>query len=407
MASIIGGTLFLPVADYNLSGLPPFTKNSVIAIGLILGGRFSGARRTATFRWSRFDLPLLAWCACPLATSLSNGLGWYDGLSGVWTNISVWGTPYLAGRTYIDDNAKLRDLCFALVIGGGVYLPLCIYEIRMSPQLSNFIYGFFPHSFAQHVRYGGFRPIVFMQHGLMVSLWMALTSTAAFWLWRSGQIKHVKGFPFSFFVFSMVITTILCKSANGWIALLFGFGSFLFYRSMKSVLLFQCFFLFYFGYVLLRLSGLFSSTQIIDISSKIFDPARVSSLAVRLMQEDLFVEKTIQRFFLGWGGYQRGWPVDENTGVALIGMIDSQWLIAFNTFGFLGLLFLIAMLWVGPRAALKSVSLQIKDSSCLMIEPVLLSIIVLLFLVDSLVNGMINPVYIFISGALLCWSIKR
>lgn len=407
MASIIGGTLFLPVADYNVSGLPPFTKNSIIAIGLILGGRFSGARRTADFRWSRFDMPLLFWCACPLATSLSNGLGWYDGLSGVWTNITVWGTPYLAGRTYIDDNAKLRDLCFALVIGGGLYLPLCLYEIRISPQLSNYIYGFFPHLFVQHVRYGGFRPIVFMQHGLMVSLWMALTTTAAFWLWRSGQIRHLKGVPFSFFILAMIVTTILCKSANGWIALSFGIGSFFIYRLTLTVTPFRMLFLLNFSYVLLRISGLLKGEYILDAVGRFFDPARVSSLAIRLLQEDLFVEKTIQRFYLGWGGYKRGWPGDEETGKALIGMVDSQWLIAFNTFGLVGVFFVMTMVWMGPAVALKAVSRDKKNPPSLETEVVLLSIIVFLFMMDNLVNGMINPVYILVSGSLLGWSLAR
>lgn len=407
MISVIGGTLFLPMTGYNLPGLPPFTKNSVIAIGLILGGRLSGARRAATFRWTRYDLPMLVWCACPLATSISNGLGWYDGMSGVWASISVWGIPYLAGRIYIDDKDKLRDLCFALVIGGLLYLPLCLFEIRMSPKLSKIVYGFFPHSFAQHMRYGGYRPIVFMQHGLMVSLWMALTTTAAFWLWRSGQIKHIKGFPFSLFVLTMVITTILCKSANGWIALFLGMGSFLIYRLIKAISLFRLLFLLNFGYILLRISGLLQGADILAVSGRIFDPERISSLAVRLLQEDLFVEKTMQRFFLGWGGYKRGWPVDEETGRALIGMIDSQWLIAFNIFGFVGLFFMMTMLWMGPAIALKEVALDRNDASSLKTEPVLLSVMILLFMMDNLVNGMINPAYILVSGALLGWALAR
>ncbi|MBV5327317.1 MAG: hypothetical protein JZU65_06720, partial [Chlorobium sp.] len=84
-----------------------------------------------------------------------------------------WGVPFLAGRIYFKDESTIKDLHRGIIIGGLIYMVLCLYEIRMSPQLNNMLYGFFPHSWVQHLRYGGFRPIVFMQHGLMVALWMA------------------------------------------------------------------------------------------------------------------------------------------------------------------------------------------------------------------------------------------
>ena len=83
----------------------------------------------------------------------------------------------------------------------------------MSPQLSNMFYGFFPHSWQQHVREGHFRPIVFMQHGLMVSLWMAVSSVTAFWLWRSEQLKEIKNIPMGV-VFILLSITCLVFQIN-------------------------------------------------------------------------------------------------------------------------------------------------------------------------------------------------
>ena len=40
-------------------------------------------------------------------------------------------------------------------------------EVRLSPQLNIWIYGFFQHNFDQMMRYGGFRPIVFLPHGAL------------------------------------------------------------------------------------------------------------------------------------------------------------------------------------------------------------------------------------------------
>lgn len=393
----------MPMTGYDLSGLPTYSKSTAIALGLFLGGRISGHRRRASFRWKIYDVPLLLWCLCPIASSISNQLGLYDGLSGILNNAITWGIPYLAGRIYFDNLAKLRDLCLAIVIGGLLYLPLCLYEIRMSPQLSNIFYGFFPHNFAQHIRYGGFRPIVFMQHGLMVALWMAVTTTVAFWFWRSGEIKHIKGIPFSFFIVALIATTILCKSAGGWILLALGCGGYYVFRIFTSARPFRLLLLLIPCYMLLRIAGGLNGAAIEDTVSRIFDEDRTSSLAIRLVQEDLFIDKTLERPLLGWGIIGRGWPRNLETGNETIGMIDALWLIIFNTRGTVGIFSLTAMMLIGPWLALRSQKKEAVDTTFLHMGPVLLSLVVILFLIDTLVNGMLNPVYILVSGALLGW----
>lgn len=409
MVSVIGGTMFLPMFGYDLAGFPPFTKNSVISIGLLLGGRFSGQRSLADFRWSRYDLPMLIWCLCPLASSAVNNLGVYDGLAGIWYNTSLWGIPYLAGRIYIDTTAKLKDLCIAIIIGGLFYLPLCLYEIRMSPQLSNIVYNFFPHSWLQHNRYGGYRPIVFMQHGLMVALWMAATTTATFWLWRTKVLTHLKGIPLSFCTIAMIVTTVLCKSANGWITLAVGIGSYFIFRFSRSIKPFRWLLLLIPCYMLLRLTGGLEATVIENQMSRVFDANRVSSLAIRLTQEDLFIDKMLTQPLVGWGNMQRAWPrVDEyEDSKKAVGMIDALWLILVSTRGLVGLGAMTIMMLIGPWRSLSRLRQlhQTPDISTSAI-PLVLILIVLLFMIDCLVNGMINPVYILISGSLLGWSMN-
>ena len=41
------------------------------------------------------------------------------------------------------------------------------------------VYGFFPHSWLQHVRGGGFRPIVFMNHGLVLGIFLSMAVVAS------------------------------------------------------------------------------------------------------------------------------------------------------------------------------------------------------------------------------------
>ncbi len=404
LVSVIGGWLFLPMTGYNLPGFPTnYSKSMAIALGLIIGGRLSGQRRAAAFHWKVYDVPMLCWCLCPIASSLSNQLGLYDGLAGVFTNFMTWGVPYLAGRVYFDNNDKLRDLFLAIVIGGLLYLPLCLYEVRMSPQLSNIFYGFFPHSFLQQKRYGGFRPVVFMQHGLMVALWMAASTTATYWLWRSGELKHIKGIPISIVSLGLIVTTILCKSANGWISLALGCGGYFVFCFFKSSWPFRLLLLLLPFYILLRITGGVSGEMVESMAGRAFDADRMSSLAIRLVQEDLFIEKTLERPFLGWGTMGRGWPVGKESGKSAIGMIDALWLIVYNTRGMIGISSLGAMMMLGPWLALRSLKKQKFRVAFIQMGPVLLSLVVILFMIDMLVNGMFNPVYVLISGALLGW----
>lgn len=57
------------------------------------------------------------------------------------------------------------------------YSLLALWEVRMSPRLNREIYGFFGHSWSQHVRYGGYRPILFLNHGI----WVPSCSRLACW----------------------------------------------------------------------------------------------------------------------------------------------------------------------------------------------------------------------------------
>jgi hypothetical protein len=396
--TVIGGVLFLPMTGYNLPGFPDYTKETAIALGLILGGRLSGKRQQYRFQWNKFDVPMAVWCICPLFSSVSNGLGIYDGFSASLGHIITWGVPFLAGRIYFRDESTIKDLHRGIIIGGLIYMVLSIYEIRMSPQLNNMLYGFFPHSWVQHVRYGGFRPIVFMQHGLMVALWMASTSTLFYWAWRSRIITQIKGIPAGLLTAAMVVTTILCKSVNGYFFLGLGIASYhliVKYRMKSFMLLLVLLTPLYIG---LRMTNQVSSNTVIANLEGHLHPDRIESLGIRLHQENLFVEKTLQRPWLGWAGWGRGWPIDPERGTQ-IGMIDSMWLIAFNGNGLIGISsFWLAMILV-PLLSLRLIKGDYQDEECRQ-NVLVLSMVIIFFSYDCLMNGMVNSVYIITIGAI-------
>ena len=79
-----------------------------------------------------------------------NGIGVYDGASMVLTQMFTWGLPYLIGRIYFNDLESLRELAIGMFLGGLIYVPLCIIDMRMSPQLHVWVYGFRQHAFARN-----------------------------------------------------------------------------------------------------------------------------------------------------------------------------------------------------------------------------------------------------------------
>lgn len=403
--SVIGGILFLPQAIYDLSGLPDFSKQTAIALGIILGGELSGKRHTFIFKVTRFDVPMVIWCLCPIVSSLSNGLGIYDGISSTLNQAINWGVPYFAGRIYFRDIESVRELCYGVIAGGLLYMPLCLYEVRMSPRLSKDVYGFFPHSWLQHFRYGAFRPIVFMQHGLMVSLWMASSSVVVFWLWKSRQLRQIKGFPVAFAFVILAVTCVLCKSVNGFFALIIG-CSLYFVKGREGVRSVTWLILLIPAYLIFRMNDIITVNDLLEIAGRYLDEERVQSFSVRLIQEDLFFERALERPFFGWGGYGRGSPIDPETGKEMSIVIDSFWIITMRSRGFVGLISLFCAMLIGPWLVLRKIKRQpgnTKDDILLIV----LSLLVTLFMIDSLQNGMLNSVYILISGVVLSCFVYR
>lgn len=407
LCSVIGGFLLLPMASYDLPGLPNYTKSTAIAFGLLLGGVLSGQKTERLFQFTIYDFPMVAWCfVSPVITSLTNGLGLYDGISGAVGDYFAWGVFWWAGRVYFEDRIALNELCRGIIIGGLIYVPLCLFELRMSPQLSNIFYGFFPHSFAQHIRYGGYRPIVFMQHGLMVALWMAQAFNVTFWFWRGKRVTHLMDIPVSIWVLMICITAILCKSVNGWFFLLASILCFYYYKKNESVKLFKFIILLIPVYIFFRVSGIISAETIQGLSSLFIEGERVQSLSSRLFQEDLFSAKAMRQPLFGWGGWNRGWPINPMTG-EMIRTVDAIWTMIISERGLLGLTSLYLAMLLGPwlvcRRCAHIVEKDVNSggNEFIFIEEVVLSLVVVFFMIDSLMNGMVNSIYILCSGALV------
>ncbi|MCL4693765.1 MAG: hypothetical protein KJ060_14790 [Candidatus Hydrogenedentes bacterium] len=120
--------LFLPVAEYEFQGIPEYNKMTATCLGAFLATLMFDPTRLVSYRPRWVDLSCLILCFCPVASSLTNGLGLYDGLSESLRVIIQWGFPYFLGRIYFNDLRGMRELAIGVFIAGIIYVPLCWIE---------------------------------------------------------------------------------------------------------------------------------------------------------------------------------------------------------------------------------------------------------------------------------------
>ena len=191
VVAFIFAWLFLPNLSWRFTGIPDYSKVSATVFGVLMCVFLFDLPRLTMLRPRWFDLPMIINCLCPFAASISVGDGAYDGLSAILAQSIWWGFPYLIGRIYFSDLAGLRQLAVGIAMGGLIYMPLCLFELRMSPILETWVYGIY--QLGAGFRYGGFRPKVFLATGLELGMWMTCSTLIVQRLWACGTVKTVRG----------------------------------------------------------------------------------------------------------------------------------------------------------------------------------------------------------------------
>jgi hypothetical protein len=339
ITALVAGWLFLPEASLEMKGLPDYSKSAAISVSLLVATLVFRTRNLRKFRLRWHDAPMGAWCLGPMLSSIANGLGVWDGFSAVVNNLLLWGIPYLIGRIYITDREGLREFALGIFIGGLMYVPLCLWEIRMSPQLHYMLYDVRPDFFRKLVRYGGFRPTVFMSTGLRLAFWMTVATVAGFWLWRGTRLRQLFSCPLWLLILVMVFTLVLCKTAFAYIVLPIAVLLPLALVRLRISWPFVILILMAPTYVALRTSGLWEAQSVVSIAASI-DELRAESLQSRISHENSLSQKALQRPILGWGRWGRSRVTDEWG--RDVSRTDGMWIMAFGQQGFLGVVSLLA-----------------------------------------------------------------
>jgi O-antigen ligase len=400
IASLIGGTLFLPVFEFAyqvpvLSYKMTFVPGVVLAASLLLDGS-----RWRNLRLGLFDAPAAILCLVPFAASLSNGLGAYDGFHAALSETMLWGAPYLLGRAYLGEPGAPEQLAAALVKGALLYVPLCAWELRMSPQLHVQVYGFGAGNWVDHVRQAGYRPKVFMNHGLMLALFMATATLIALWMWRTGARRRLWGAPLGWCCAVLAVTTLLTKSVGAILLLVAGCAILELTRRLRTRVLLLVLLSLPAVYCSARIAG-WSGQALVAIAEKKINPQRSQSLAYRIGNEDQLIAKALRRPWLGWGGWGRSAVLDEEG--KSISVTDGLWIISLGTTGAVGLVALVLFL-VLPQAVLLRRFPARHWANPRLAAPVALAVSCLLFAVDSLFNAMPTPLYPAACGGLATFT---
>ena len=389
------GWMFLPIHEINTRGLPDLTKSMSVALAVAAGVLCFDLRRVLTLRLQWFDLATVAWLLVPACSSIVNNLGAYDAAAQVLTRCITWGVPYAFGRIYLNTPAALRDCLWVLFLSGVIYAPFALYEIRMSPQLHRIVYGSMQHQFLQTIRGGGFRPMVFMRHGLELSMWLCWTCVAGLALWRFLGVRRVLGIPVAVPCLGLLVTVLLCKSlgalallgltvvlmaprASRWLRLLVlaAIPSFLVLRVLSQGTLEQ---------------------EFVDIV-RLWSDVRAQSIGYRFDNEALLLDNVQRSPIFGLGSHSFLQVADAWAGTARDAVPDSFWCLTLVTTGAVGLTSFLLATWL---PAWRGMATQDPPRALLAC-----SLLVCMSLLDLLFNAFVTPLLVALTGGLLVCPTK-
>jgi len=422
--SIMGGYLFLPpLTEFDLPLVPSMDKVSIPNLSVLLIMVFAMREKVRLVPDSRAALLLvvgLILCAVPTVLTNTDPIIFQvlsgadpivfevDALPGqslrdvgsVLIAQVLTVVPFLLARQFLSSEDGLREILLALMVGTLIYSIPSLIEIRLSPQMNVWTYGFFQHSFAQTMRAGGFRPIVFLPHSLWLALFvcMGLLASAAFL--RTAQTEERR--KFLFVMGYIAVLLVLCKSLASFAYGLVLTPIVLFLPTRWQIRIAALFAFVAITYPMLRNLQLVPLDAILAQAEAI-SADRAHSLGYRFFNEEQLLERAAEKPLFGWGGWGRSLIRDPETGV-ITSIPDGRWIIIFGTFGWLGYLCEFGLLALPLILMWRYVRAQGDAGLSPFIAP--LCLILGITMMDMLLNATLTPLTWLTAGAILGYAEK-
>ncbi len=412
LIAFMGAMLFLPEKVEIKAPFQPLAKQEFAAIGAILGVLLVGAARRRLFTAKLFtaaELWIFILMLGALGTSRTNmeGLSYgvailqplndWEALSVVVGDVYNYMIPFVLGRALFNTRDDALTLLRGFHVAALVYVPFIMIEILMSPQMHNWVYGFAQHDFIQTMRGGGYRPMVFMGHGLGLTLFLAAAVLAGITLTlaKKPTIRRLRGRHMSIF---LLIVLLGCKSLGAAIFALL-FTVVLHVLAPKGQLrVLALFALIIVVYPISRATEVFPHKEIIQFIKDTAGPDRAQSLEFRFDNEAALTEHGAKKPIFGWGRFRRSmlfspWK-DEAISVA-----DGFWIGTYGSRGAVGFICTFGLL-LTPMFYLRSKIKKITSTEDRYLL-VGLACMLMLYTVDLIPNGLFTNFPYFFAGAVM------
>ena len=409
-------TLILPSAytvDYPL--LPPLDRDSLTSLALLVVLAIKKQKYTVfkSGAWNKF---LIGYLFAIVASTLANmdaiepggvsirGTELYDIISDV-ILFMLFLVPFFLGRSFFNNPLDTEYMYKTLTILALVYGVLMLYELKFGPHLHETAYGYFPGNFIQQLRGDGFRPVVFVWHGLKLAFWFVIATIAALALFKNKvdvlklpSLKVIPGLKLLSglkLIIFLVIVLLLCKTVSATMYLLIA-AILMFFFKLKR----QLFFSFIMA-IMVMIYPVNTTTQYVKYSDILnfvssYDGERSASLKTRFDNEERLAARAMQRPLFGWAGWGRSHVYENGQDITVL---DGMWIIVLGKQGIVGFIFYYLLLIYPLYLARKYY--RYIDNSTHQVYFVTLAIILAIGILDSIPNTGMMPVHFLLAGALL------
>ena len=239
--------------------------------------------------------------------------------------------PLYLGYALFRKPEDFERMVVGLAVASLVYVPFAMVELRLSPQWHYWIYGYHQHYFDQTIRWGGYRPMVFMSHGLALARFLLAGVCCASILTR--YRRFVLKLPIRFVAWTLLLVLIACKSTGAIAFALVAVPLLAWVRPKRQLMVASWLAVVIVLYPALRLGGVFPAKQLLEAAGAV-QSDRAESLAFRFENEDAVLERTRERILLGWGEYDRNAIFDEWGSKTSV--LDGYWIIRLSENGIVG-----------------------------------------------------------------------
>ncbi|MBD2750171.1 hypothetical protein IC232_26245 [Microvirga sp. BT688] len=305
--------------------------------------------------------------------------------------------PFAIGQRVFRTEQDLYDLFEVMSTCMLIYAPLMLLEVRLSPQLHRWVYGFHPHDFIQAMREDGYRPVVFMNHGLSVAMWVFSGLCATLALQKAGRTLRI---TVKQRLMAGVVLMVLTKS---WAPTIYAvIASFLIWlmKPKAVVRVVALVSIVVLAYPVARFENLIPAERVVEFVRQ-YNPDRAQSLEFRFDNESILLARAMERPLHGWGTFGRNLIYSESDG-RIISVTDGYWIIMIGAWGYLGFFCFFALmvlpLWRFAWHCRRMSRSEQAAASCL-------ALILALFTFDLLPNSRSDYLSVVYAGIL--WTVSE